>query len=321
MNLGYLVRRLLQVVPAVGAIVVVTFLVVHAAPGDPVAAIAGESGNDAYYSFIREKFGLDQPLWRQFVTYTGNVLTGDLGNSFVQGRPVSQIILERVPATMLLMVTALVISTGFGIVLGAVAARRPFGMVDLTVATTSLVGYAVPVFWLAQLAVLTLAYRWGWFPIQGMTDARASYTGWAAFFDVAHHLVLPALVLAAGELALTARVTRAGLLEELGKPYVQSARAKGLRPARVLRSHALPNALLPVVTIVGTRIWLFFTGAVLTETVFAWPGLGRLLLNAISSRDHPVLLGMVLVIAFAVVLVNLITDLVYAYLDPRIRYR
>ena len=202
MNRRYVVRRLLQVLPAVASILIVTFAIVHAAPGDPVVAVAGESGNQEYYDFMRNKFGLDRPLPQQFVTYTGNVLTGDLGTSFAQGQRVTALIAERVPVTLLLMGTAVLLSTFGGIALGALAARRPFGPFDLAVSTTALVGYALPVFWLAQLAMLTIAFRTGWFPIQGMTDARANYTGWAHIGDVARHLALPALVLAASEVAL-----------------------------------------------------------------------------------------------------------------------
>ncbi|HWI02440.1 MAG TPA: ABC transporter permease, partial [Acidimicrobiales bacterium] len=190
MNRRYVVRRLLQVLPAVASILIVTFAVVHAAPGDPVVAVAGESGNEEYYAFMREKFGLDRPVHEQFWTYSTNVLRGDLGVSFVQGREVVDLILERVPATLLLMGTALVVSTVGGVVLGALAARRPFGPFDLGVSTGALVGYALPSFWLAQLAMLTIAFRTGWFPIQGMTDARADYTGLAHYLDVARHLVL-----------------------------------------------------------------------------------------------------------------------------------
>jgi peptide/nickel transport system permease protein len=320
-NRRYVVRRLLQVLPAVASILVVTFAVVHAAPGDPVVAVAGESGNDEYYAFMREKFGLDRPLHTQFLTYAGNVLRGDLGVSFVQGRAVSELILERVPATLLLMGSALVVSTVGGIALGAFAARRPFGPSDLTVSTSALIGYALPSFWLAQLAMLTIAFRTGWFPIQGMTDARANYTGLDHYVDVAHHLVLPALVLAASEVALITRIARAGILAEMGSDYVRVAKAKGLSPTGALVHHALRNALLPVVTVIGTRIGFLFSGAVLVETVFGWPGLGRLVLAAAQTRDHPVLLGMVLMVAFSLVLANLLTDLVYARVDPRIRYR
>ncbi len=321
MNRRYVLRRLLQVLPAVASILVVTFAVVHAAPGDPVVAVAGESGNEEYYAFMREKFGLDRPVLQQFWTYTTNVLRGDLGVSFVQGQEVVDLIAERVPATLLLMGTALVVSTFGGVMLGALAARRPFGPFDLGVSTTALVGYALPSFWLAQLAVLTIAFRTGWFPIQGMTDARADYSGLAHWADVARHMILPALVLAASEIALITRIARTGILAEMNSDYVRVAQAKGLSPTGALVHHALRNALLPVVTVVGTRIGFLFSGAVLVETVFGWPGLGRLVLSAAQTRDHPLLLGMVLMVAFTLVLANLLTDLVYSRVDPRIRYR
>lgn len=316
---GYVLRRLFQVVPAVAGIVVATFLVIHLAPGDPVVALGGQTGDAAYYDDLRARYGLDRPLPTQFAVYARRLATGDLGSSFVQGRPVVDIIGERLGPTLLLMGTALVLSTAGGIALALLATRRPFGPVDFGVGTAALLGYAVPVFWLAQVVLLVVAFRSGWFPVQGMTNARAGYTGRAAVADVAHHLVLPAAVLAVAELALTSRVTRAGLLEQLGQDYVRTARAKGAR--RVTIRHALPNALLPVVSVVGTRIGLLFAGAILTETVFAWPGLGRLLLSATRTRDHPVLLGLVLLVALSVVLVNLVTDLVYTRIDPRIRYR
>jgi peptide/nickel transport system permease protein len=320
-NARYVARRVLQVLPTVLGILVVTFAVIQLAPGDPVVAVASGNGDAEYYAFMREKFGLDRSVPAQFLTYTANVLQGDLGVSFAQGRSVTDLIGERLPATMLLMGTALALSTVGGVVLGALAARRPFGPVDLTVSSVALVGYALPVFWVAQLALLLIAYRTGWFPIQGMTDARAAYTGWAHVADVARHLALPALVLAVSEVALVARVTRSGLLQERAREYVRTAAAKGLSTTGALVRHALPNALLPVVTIVGSRVGFLFSGAVLVETVFGWPGLGRLLLAAAEQRDHPVMLGMVLLVAFSVVLANLLTDFAYAYIDPRIRYR
>jgi peptide/nickel transport system permease protein len=321
MTRRYVVRRLLQVLPAVASILIVTFAIVHAAPGDPVVAVAGESGNQQYYDFMREKFGLDRPLPQQFVTYAGNVLTGDLGTSFAQGQRVSSLIAERIPATLLLVGSALAVSTLGGVALGALAARRPFGAFDLAVSTTALVGYALPVFWMAQVAMLTIAFRTGWFPIQGMTDARANWTGIHHLLDVGRHLALPSLVLAASEVALITRVARTGILAEMESDYVRVAQAKGLSSTGALLHHALRNALLPVVTVVGTRIGFLFSGAVLVETVFGWPGLGRLVLSAAQTRDHPVLLGMVLLVAFSLVLANLVTDLVYARVDPRIRYR
>lgn len=321
MSYRYVVRRLLQVLPSVAGIIVLSFLLVHLAPGDPIGALAGDFGDERYYAFMRAKFGLDRSLPEQFLTYAGNVLRGDLGDSFIHGRPVFDVIGERLPATLMLMVTALAVSSAAGIVLGALAARRPFGKLDFAVTTVSLLGYATPSFWLAQVALLSLAFYGGLFPISGMTDPRVVHTGLARVLDVAYHLALPALVLAASEIALVTRLTRTGLLEAMGREYVRTARAKGLPEGRALVRHALPNALLPVVTIIGGRVGFLFTGAALIEIVFAWPGLGRLLLSAVQTRDYPLILGMFLMVAFSVVLANLVTDLLYARIDPRIRYR
>lgn len=315
----YLLWRLVQVVPAVAGILVVAFVAVHTAPGDPVLALAGEHGDAAYYAFIRAKFGLDRPLPEQLVVYAGRVVSGDLGLSFVHGRPVATVIAERLPATILLIGTALAVSTTMGIALGVLAARRAGQPSDLVVRTAALLAHAMPSFWLAQMAAITLAVGTGWFPVQGLTDARHAFTGWRYALDVLHHLALPALVLAASELALTTRLTRTGVLDALATDYVRTARAKGLPEQGVVR-HALRNALLPVVTVVGSRAGLVVTGAVLVETVFAWPGLGQLLLSSIQTRDVPVLLGLFLLASLTVIVANLATDLAYAWLDPRVRY-
>jgi peptide/nickel transport system permease protein len=315
----YLLRRLAQVVPAVVGIVLIAFLVIHTAPGDPVLALAGEHGDAAYYAFIRAKFGLDRPLPEQLVVYLTRVGRGDLGLSFVHGRPVVDIIVERLPATLLLIMTALVLSTTIGIALGVLAARRAGRPADLALRTGALLAHATPSFWLAQMVAITLALGTGWFPVQGLTDARRALIGWRYALDIAHHLVLPALVLAAGELALTTRLTRTGVLEALATDYARTARAKGL-PERGVVRHALRNALLPLVTVVGSRAGMVVTGAVLVETVFAWPGLGQLLLSSIQTRDVPVLLGLFLLASTTVIVANLVTDLAYAWLDPRIRY-
>jgi peptide/nickel transport system permease protein len=319
MSARYLLRRLAQVVPAVAGILVVAFVVIHTAPGDPVLALAGQHGDAAYYAFIRAKFGLDRPLPEQLLVYAANVARGDLGVSYVHGRPVVAVVLERLPATLLLMTTALVASSIAGIGLGVTAARRAQRPTDLVVRMAALLGYATPSFWLAQIAALTLALGTGLFPVHGISDARQAWTGWRYAVDVVHHLALPALVLAANELALTTRLVRTGVLEALGTDYVRTARAKGLPEPAVIR-HALSNAMLPVVTVIGGRMGMIFTGAVLVETVFAWPGLGQLLLSSIQTRDMPVLLALFLLVSLAVILTNLVTDLAYAWLDPRIRY-
>lgn len=320
--LRFVLRRLVRAAPALATILVVTFVLIQLAPGDAVDALAGAGGDEATNAYLRSYLALDEPLWEQFGAYVANLAKGDLGVSFVQGgTPVAELIGDRLGATLLLVGTALALSSVGGILLGALVARWPNGAFDAAVSTVSLVAYAIPGFWLAQLLVLFFAIRAGWFPIQGMTDARAEYTGMAAVADVAHHLVLPALVLAISETALVARVTRAGLLAEKGHDYVRTARAKGATERRAIIGHALPNALLPVVTVIGTRVGLLFTYAIVTETVFGWPGLGTLLLSASQSRDRPVLLGLVLLVSVSVVVANLATDLVYGWIDPRARRR
>ena len=315
----YLWRRLAQAVPSVAGLLVLTFVLIHMAPGDPVVALGGEHGDAGHYAFIRTKFGLDRPLTEQFGVYVRNVLGGDLGTSFVHGQGVAGVIAARLPATLLLMGVALVISTLAGIALGVAAARSADRAGDLVLRGLATLGHATPPFWLAQIAVLGLAMSAGWFPVQGMTDARRVSSGLEHALDVARHLALPAAVLAAGEIALTVRLVRTGLLEALAADYVRTARAKGLTESRVTR-HALSNALLPVITAIGNRIGLLCAGAVLVEAVFAWPGIGQLLLASLLSRDYPVLLGIFLLVSVAVVLTNLVTDLAYAWLDPRIRY-
>ena len=318
MTARYLLRRLAQIVPAVAGIVIVAFVIIHATPGDPVLALAGEHGDAAYYAFMRAKFGLDRPIHEQLLVYVGHVLRGDLGTSFVHGRPVLAVMAERLPATVLLMGTSLLLSTVIGIALGVLAARR-HGHTDLGLRTLALIGHAMPPFWLAQLAALLLAVGTGLFPVQGLTDARRGWTGWRHALDVAHHLVLPLLVLAAGELALLTRLVRSGIRQEMATDYIRVARAKGLGEGAVLR-HALRNTLLPVVTVIGGRVGMLVTGAVLVEAVFAWPGLGQLLLSSIQTRDLPVILGLFVLVSFAVILANLVTDLAYTWLDPRVRY-
>lgn len=313
----YVRSRLLQVLPAVTGILLIGFLLIHLAPGDPVVALAGESGDAEYYAAMRARFGLDRSLPLQLGTYAANVLRGDLGTSYVHGRPVLDLILERLPATLLLTGSALVVSTVVGILLGAVAASRPRGVRDLTITTTTLGIDAVPVFWLGQLVLLGLSLHLGWFPVGGLTDARAG----GGTLDRLHHLALPVLVLASGEVAAIARLTRAALLSELALPHTTTARAKGLSPRQVLRRHALRRALLPVVTLVGSRPGHLLGGAVVVEVIFSWPGIGRLLLAAMQNRDGPILLGVFLLTAVTVVVANLIVDLVYGWIDPRIRLR
>lgn len=312
--------RLLQVVPTVIGIVAVAFFLVHAAPGDPVLALAGEYGNADYYAAMRERFGLDRPLLEQFVTYFGRVAQGDFGTSYVHGRPAIAVIADRLPATLLLAATALALSSVVGLGLGVAAARREGRPIDLAITAGVLAVFAAPVFWLGQIALLVFALGAGWFPVQGMLTAGSDATGLDRGLDVARHLALPALVLASQQVAAVTRLTRAGLVEELRLDYVRTARAKGLAEWRVVWVHAMRRAALPVVTLIGGRLGYLLGGAAVVEVVFGWPGIGRLLLDAIEARDLPILFGLFLVVGLSVVVANLVTDLVYARLDPRIRY-
>lgn len=316
----YLLRRLLQVPFLLLGIAVFSFVLIHVAPGDPIVALAGEYGNAAYYEEMRAKFGLDRPLHEQLLTYLSNLARGDLGHSYTYGQPVVKVILDRTPTTLLLMGIALLLSSFMGIGLGLVAARWPRTVVDALVTILLLFGYALPVFWLAQMMIYFLALKGGWFPIQGMTNAREQYEGWQRVVDVGYHLTLPVLALSVQQIALIGRLARSEMLDVLSQPFILAARAKGLRQRRVFVIHALRNALLPIVTVIGGRVGFLFAGAVLTETVFAWPGLGRLLLEATLARDYPILMGMLLLVSVTVIFANLITDIVYAWLDPRINF-
>ncbi len=315
------VRRLLQVAPTVAGILLISFLLIHAAPGDPVIALAGEHGDAGYYAAMRERFGLDQPLPQQLATYVRRIAVGDLGVSYVQGRSVASLIMERVPATLLLTGTALLVAIVAAVPLGALAGRRPHGVRDVGIRALALGLYSAPVFWVGQLAILLVALRLGLAPVQGMTDAGSDAAGLAHALDVLRHLALPALVLASQEVAVLVRLTRSGVLDEMARDHVRTARAKGVDERGVLIRHALPRALLPIITVVGARAGHLVAGAAVVEIVFGWPGMGRLLLTSLQTRDTPVLLGLFLVVSLGVVLANLVTDLAYAAVDPRVSLR
>jgi peptide/nickel transport system permease protein len=317
----YIVARLLQAVPLVIGILVLTFVLIHLAPGDPIYALAGQSGDAAYYAEMRAKFGLDRSLAEQLEIYVLNALHGDFGYSYTYGQPVFGVIADRIPATVLLMGPALLLSTVMGVGLGMRAAARPDGLSDQSILIGTLLGAAMPGFWLGQLLVIVFAAGLGWFPIQGMTTARGTFNGVAAVADIAKHLILPVVTLAALQLALVTRLTRASLREVLAEDFVRASRAKGLDEVQVLVRHALPNALLPVVTLVGGQFGTLLTGAVLVEIIFAWPGLGRLLYDATLARDYPLLMGIFLVASVSVIAANLVVDVLYGWLDPRVRLR
>ncbi|MDQ6613150.1 MAG: ABC transporter permease [Gemmatimonadota bacterium] len=315
----FVLRRLLQVIPTAAGILLISFLLVHLAPGDPVIALAGDHGDAQYYAEMRQRFGLDQPMLRQLFTYASRVASGDLGFSYVQGRSAAAVIIDRVPATLLLTGSALLIAIVVSLPLGAYLALKPFGVRDAGINATVLALNSAPAFWIAQLALLTVALRLGIAPVQGMYSAGSNATGMARFADLMRHLALPALVLASQELAVFVRLTRSGLMNELASDYVRSARAKGVGENRIVLQHAMPRALLPVIPVIGARAGHLLAGAAIVEIVFGWPGMGRVLLGALQARDEPVLLGVFLIVAFTVMLANLSADLVEAATDPRVR--
>jgi peptide/nickel transport system permease protein len=316
----FMLARTMQGLGALVLIAVINFLLVHAAPGDPVSVLAGEAGasDPQFVAQLRAQFGLDQPLLQQLGSYLGHVLQLDLGFSYRQQQPVLTLILERLPATLLLTGTAFVLSILFGVTLGALCARRAGTWVDSVITVVALVFYATPLYWLALMAVLVFTVQLDWLPGFGFMTVGAGLSGAALMTDIGRHLVLPALTLALFYMAVYARMTRAAMLEVAQMDFIKTARAKGVRPGRILRSHILRNALLPVVTLAGIQAGGMIGGAVLTETVFAWPGIGRLMFDALLQRDYSLLLGAFLVTAAMAVLFNLITDLVYTLVDPRI---
>ncbi len=316
----FLLARLVKMVAIVFAIVVVNFLLIHAAPGDPASVMAGQSGaaDPQFVAQLRHQFGLDKPLGTQLWIYVSAVARGDLGVSHLQQRTVLSLIAERLPATLLLTGVAFAFALVSGIALGAAAARRAGTWADSVITVLALGFYATPIFWVGLMLVLVFSVWLGWLPSFGMETVGAGLHGWAAAADTARYLVLPALTLGLFYMATYARLTRSAMLEVAGQDFIKTARAKGVGEGRILRRHILRNALLPVVTLAGIQAGQLIGGSVLVETVFAWPGIGRLAFDALLARDYQVLLGVFLTTSILVVVFNLITDLVYLAIDPRI---
>ena len=312
----FLARRLLHLGPVLLGVSVIVFLVLHLAPGDPAEIMLGANANKEDLDRLRAQLGLDQPLHVQYLHWIGHVARGDLGRSLWMKRPVLGEVLERFKATLLLTGVALFLSTVGGIALGIASATRANSLLDRLSAVASVFGASMPVFWLGILLMVIFSLWLGWLPASGM---YAPYGG-GGLTDLLAHLVLPAVTLAAASVTIIARLTRATMLEMLGQDYVRTARAKGLGEGPVVWRHALKNALIPIVTVVGVQAGYLLGGAVLTETVFAWPGVGTLVVQGILARDIPLVQGGVLVIALSFVLVNLAVDTLYAWLDPRIKY-
>lgn len=316
----WLGARLAQMVPAVLGIATVNFLLLQLAPGDAADVLAGESGSATpeYIAELKSRFGLDQPVWLQFGRYLWRLLQLDLGFSYRHNETVLALVMERLPATLLLMVVGLGIAFGAGVGLGVLASRHVHRWLDGVISTAALLVYATPVFWVGLMMIVLMSVQLGWLPSGGFETVGAGHTGLRRALDIGAHLVMPAVTLALFYTAFYTRMMRASMLEVFNQDYVTTARAKGLSEGRVLRSHVLRNAMLPMVTMLGLQVGTLLGGSVLVETVFAWPGLGRLGFEAVVSRDFNLLLGILLLSSLVVMLVNLAVDLAYAKLDPRI---
>jgi ABC-type dipeptide/oligopeptide/nickel transport system permease component len=303
--LSLLARRLLLSLPTLAGVLVVVFLLLYVAPGDPVQAMVGERADSATIARLRAELRLDDPLPAQFLHYASGVLQGDLGRSYVTNRPIILDIAERFPRTVLLATAAMLLATISGITIGVLAAVRPNGWFDRLALASTYLGISFPVYWIGLLLIVLFAVTLRWLPASGY--------GSIAF------LILPALALGSRSIAYLARVTRSSMLEVMGADFVRTARAKGLTESGVILRHALRNALIPVITVIGLDFGAYLTGSILTETIFSWPGIGRYVVMAISRRDLPAVQGAVLFLSVVFVLVNLVTDLAYQKADPRVR--
>ncbi len=304
---GYLAKRLLGLVVVVIGVSFIVRLVMYLIPGDPAVVLAGMGASGEDIERIRRQLGLDQPFLIQYLTWGRHLLAGDWGQSIVSQEPVLPLLLLRLRFTGLLAIAGVVLAVVVGGVMGIVAAIRRESSLDYGTTVFSLLGVSIPIFWIGLLLQLCFAVRLGWLPTSGAGTWR--------------HLILPACAIAANSIAILARMTRSSLLEVLGSDYIRTARSKGCGELRIILRHALSNALIPIVTVIGLQFGYLLGGAVLTETVFAWPGIGRLLADAIFRRDYPVVQGAILLIAVTFVFVNLLTDMAYAYFNPQIRYR
>jgi peptide/nickel transport system permease protein len=322
-RIRYVLNRVVHGLPIIFAIVVVNFFLVRLAPGDAAQVLAGESGaaTEEYMRQIREQFGLDQPLYVQFFSYMKNLLVFDLGYSFRHGREVSALIFERLGATALLMGASMVLSVGFGILLGAIAAIRDRTFLSNVIMILAIISYATPLFWVGLMLIIVFSLNLGWFPTSGFATIGAPMGFWGSALDVAHHLVLPALSLSFFYMALYTRLMRASMLETLGQDFIKTARAKGISEGKVVRRHALRNAIMPVLTMAGVQVSAMLGGSVIIESVFGWPGLGLLAFESLFARDLNLLLGIFFLSSILVVITNAIVDVIYTMVDPRIQLR
>jgi dipeptide transport system permease protein len=332
--LRFLLTRLSLVIPTFFGMTLLAFFLIRLVPGDPIETMAGERGIDAArHAKLIQEYGFDKPVLVQYGIYIGRVLHGDLGKSIITQEPVIREFAALFPATIELAVCAILFALLLGIPAGIIAAVKRNSVFDHGVMATSLTGYSMPIFWWGLLLILLFSVQLGWTPVSGRLDVLyfiEPKTGFllidsllsddkGAFLSAVKHLILPTIVLGTNPLAVVARMTRSAMLEVLGEDYIRTARAKGLPPFKVIGVHALRNALIPVVTVIGLQVGVLFTGAILTETIFSWPGVGKWLIEAINRRDYPVLQGGMLLLGVIVMTVNLLVDVAYGFINPRIR--
>ncbi len=332
----FLLKRLALTVPTFIALMFITFTMIRLVPGDPIEVRRGERGIDpARLELLRHEMGLDQPVWKQFLDYVNHILHGDFGVSLVSKAPVTQEFAKLFPATLELTLCAMILATVLGVAAGVFAASRRGSIYDQALMGAALTGYSMPIFWWGLMLILLMSNTLGLTPVSGRVDLIKYFypqvTGFAlvdslwsgqkgAFWDAVRHLILPSIVLATVPLAVIARMTRSSMLEVLEEDYVRTARAKGLSPRRVIGIHALRNALIPVVTVIGLQVGTLLAGAVLTEYIFSWPGIGHWLIESIGRRDYPALQGGIMLIAMIVIVVNVLIDMLYGLINPRIRH-
>jgi peptide/nickel transport system permease protein len=318
----YVIRRLIQAIPLLVAISILVFAIIEIAPGDPSQMyIDPDKGADpAYIAQVRESLGLNRPVYVRYAAWLIKTLNGDLGFSFRTRRPVSLEIGDRLPNTLLLGGVSLLISFLVAVPIGIISALKRYSIIDYILSTLALVGISVPAFWVALLLLQVFAIQLKWLPGVGMHSVRVEYEGWAATQDVIRHMILPATVLSLAQMASWSRYQRSALLEVMGQDYIRTARSKGVRERGVIGLHALRNALIPMVTLIGLSVPSIVTGAFITETIFGWPGMGRLGVESINGRDYPIIMAVTMLSALLIVGGNLAADIAYAWVDPRIRY-
>ncbi len=313
---------------------VVVFVMVRAIPGDPAQILLGQAATPGQVAEVRERLGLNEPLPIQYLLFIRDALTGDLGDSLAFGQPVTTVLLERFPATLELTLAALLFAIVVGVPIGVIAAVRQYSLLDKITSVVALTGVSMPVFWLALVLVVVFTVQLDWLPFPGRVGGDVSFTSYTglylldtamtfnipAFWDVLRHLILPAVALGTIPMAVITRMTRSSMLEVMNEDYVRTARAKGVVPWRVVFRHALRNAMLPTITVIGLQFGLLMGGAILTETIFGWPGVGQTAIESVNRRDYAMIQGIVLYGATLFVLVNLLVDVLYAILDPRVRY-